>query len=270
MIERLVGRAIHAITARAIAKWANHNEITPDQLRRAISELEDAYAMTAPPSVAHKCEYLSFENSIKASLLTDILETTSARERLDLFLQNEPEMGRRVMRHALGNWLTQIDKPRHQQRPQVPGEFGLYERDPTVTYPPDSLPPEQIEEFAHKSMIARILLPRRFPLSIAVTWEQAKQNALITMLSLRLYQLETGQLPDKLDELVDAEILESVPIDPWHPTGKPLLYRHKDNTAVAYSLGDNGVDDGGDLNTADGKLPDIGFAIEPGKTKDEP
>jgi hypothetical protein len=103
MMGRFVGRAIHAETARAIVKWANHDELTPEQLRRAIAELQDAYAMTSPPSVAYKCEYLYFENNIKPSLLSEILDTTSARERLDLFLQNEPEMGRRVMRQAVAN-----------------------------------------------------------------------------------------------------------------------------------------------------------------------
>jgi hypothetical protein len=115
-------------------------------------------------------------------------------------------------------------------------------------------------------MVVRELLPARSQVNTAVTSEQAKQIALIMMLALRLHQLETGHLPDKLDELVDAEILDAVPIDPWHPTGKPLRYHRKDNTAVVYSLGENGIDDGGEFEAVGAGPPDIGFAIQPRKT----
>jgi hypothetical protein len=56
--------------------------------------------------------------------------------------------------------------------------------------------------------------------------------------------LRHGQLPETLDELV-PDFLPSVPIDP--NGGKPLRYHpNSDGTYLLYSVGENGVDDGGD------------------------
>ena len=270
LIERLVGMAIHPIAAEAIANWAKHDKLTSDQLRQAIDELQDAYAMTAPASISYKCECLSLEKLIASLLLPDFADKASTLGKLELFLRNEPEVGRRVMRQVFANWLTQADHPRHMRTPQVPGDLGIYERDPTLTYHPDSLPPEQIKEFTSKSIVVAMLLPAMSMVETASSREQSQQNALTTMLALRLHRLETGHLPDTLDELVEAGILESVPIDPWHPTGKPLRYHRKNQTATVYSLGKNGIDDGGNFDTGSRKSSDIGFDIQPAKSNDEP
>ncbi len=51
-----------------------------------------------------------------------------------------------------------------------------------------------------------------------------------------------GKLPEKLDELVPT-FLPSVPMDPYD--GKPLRYVVRQDEYVVYSIGKNGVDDGG-------------------------
>ena len=124
MMERMIGMANHATASKAIATWASHDDLMPQQLRQAIDNLKNAYAMTAPASVACKCEYLYSENMLKPSSLIKVISIESGlggdlgrAAGTVLFFQNEPEMGRRVMRQAYANWLTQIDKPRHQRRP---------------------------------------------------------------------------------------------------------------------------------------------------------
>lgn len=73
--------------------------------------------------------------------------------------------------------------------------------------------------------------------------ETAKQMT-ITAIALKRYQLKHGAFPEKLSELT-PEFLASVPLDPVD--GQPLRYRRNaDGSFTLYSIGENGVDDGGD------------------------
>jgi hypothetical protein len=76
----------------------------------------------------------------------------------------------------------------------------------------------------------------------AVRIETAR-NVVITAIALKRYELRHHQLPATLDDLT-PELLKAVPIDCMD--GQPLRYRLKaDGTFLLYSVGDNGVDDGG-------------------------
>ncbi len=56
------------------------------------------------------------------------------------------------------------------------------------------------------------------------------------------FRLDHGTLPSHLDDLVPA-YLEAVPIDPFD--GHPLRLAIKNNQWIIYSIGPDGVDDGG-------------------------
>jgi len=75
----------------------------------------------------------------------------------------------------------------------------------------------------------------------------------MTAIALKRFQLKHGRWPETAGELV-PEFLPSVPIDPYD--GKPLKYHpNPDGTFLLYSVGENGVDDGGDpSNTAPGNV----------------
>ena len=70
----------------------------------------------------------------------------------------------------------------------------------------------------------------------------ASVRLLATELALRCYQSEHGSGPAGLDQLVPAE-LPRVPIDPF--TGKPLIYRLQGTNWLLYSVGVDGIDNGG-------------------------
>ncbi len=73
--------------------------------------------------------------------------------------------------------------------------------------------------------------------------ETAKQMT-VTAIALKRYQLKNGKYPASLDSLV-PEFAAAVPVDPVN--GEPLHYRpNPDGTFLLYSVGENGVDDGGD------------------------
>jgi hypothetical protein len=76
-----------------------------------------------------------------------------------------------------------------------------------------------------------------------MTIQTAKQVTM-TAIALKRHQLKNGNYPMDLNSLV-PEFIPTVPLDPVD--GQPLRYRPKaDGTFLLYSVGENGVDDGGD------------------------
>jgi hypothetical protein len=73
-----------------------------------------------------------------------------------------------------------------------------------------------------------------------VTWRQLS----IIGTALREYRELHGRYPESLDKLV-PELLPEVPLDRF--TLQPLQYRATETTFLLYSVGANGVDDGGKL-----------------------
>ena len=71
-------------------------------------------------------------------------------------------------------------------------------------------------------------------------------RVVVTAAAIKRFQLAHGKLPETLDALV-PEFLKSVPIDP--NDGKALRYHPgADGTYLLYSVGEDGVDDGGDAS----------------------
>jgi hypothetical protein len=70
----------------------------------------------------------------------------------------------------------------------------------------------------------------------------AREHLLIAELALRCAKVEHGRVPATLKELVPP-YLQRVPLDPF--TGRPLIYRPQATNWLLYSVGVDGVDDGG-------------------------
>lgn len=80
------------------------------------------------------------------------------------------------------------------------------------------------------------------------------------------HRQRTGRLPRSLSELVPGG-LDAPPVDPV--TGSPLVYRVEQHGFAVYSVGDNGVDDAGELlqNMGEGwRTADYGFRVAYGRT----
>jgi hypothetical protein len=77
---------------------------------------------------------------------------------------------------------------------------------------------------------------------------ETSKRVVITAIALKRFQLRRGNFPEKLSELV-PEFFSSPPLD--SVDGKLLRYRHEaDGTFLLYSVGEDGVDDGGDSTPA--------------------
>ena len=74
---------------------------------------------------------------------------------------------------------------------------------------------------------------------------RAAQRAAATALAIRLYTLDhEGKLPRTLADLVPA-YLHEVPRDPFSPYAMPPIYKPDPLHQILYSVGENGIDDGG-------------------------
>lgn len=98
--------------------------------------------------------------------------------------------------------------------------------------------PAELHTFLSKSISVHAGAGQR-----VMMFETARQ-IVITAIALKRYQLQHGQWPDQLSELV-PQFLAVIPQDAM--TGQPLPYHRKsDGTYVLYSVGNDGVDNGGD------------------------
>ena len=70
----------------------------------------------------------------------------------------------------------------------------------------------------------------------------AHERLLAGEMALRCYQFEKAGLPVRLDDLV-TNYLSSVPEDPF--AGHPIVYHNQGTNWLLYSVGTDGVDDGG-------------------------
>ncbi len=92
----------------------------------------------------------------------------------------------------------------------------------------------------------------------------ARMRCAVTAMAVERFRLNNGRWPTSLDELV-SEYLDAVPLDPFDE--QPLRYAIKDGYVAIYSIGHDGVDDGGALAKPIGfggrprRAPDVGFRL---------
>ncbi len=72
------------------------------------------------------------------------------------------------------------------------------------------------------------------------------------------FRLKHGCWPKSLDDL-QAFGIPKGPVDPFD--GEPLRYRIEEDGVCIYSVGENGIDDGGDTHRREGKPEDTGFRL---------
>jgi len=72
-----------------------------------------------------------------------------------------------------------------------------------------------------------------------------ERRAAAIRLAIRMYRVDHGgSYPDALARLAPA-YLPGVPVDPFAADGRPMAYRPQAKPPVVYSVGTNGIDDGG-------------------------
>jgi len=97
-------------------------------------------------------------------------------------------------------------------------------------------PPHQTNSFWRKPLGPTLITYQSFFIS------KADKRVVLTGIAVERYRQKHSQLPAQPQDLV-PEFLDTIPNDPF--TGIPLSYRLEGAGAIIYSLGVDGVDDGG-------------------------
>ncbi len=99
----------------------------------------------------------------------------------------------------------------------------------------------RLSEMRHA--VAHFLMPS-FDRAIDLGYRQkATHEAAVTVLALKRWQLDKGEYPDTLQELVEAGYLTALPDDPY--AEGPLTYRKDGDAFILYSFGADFEDSGG-------------------------
>lgn len=110
------------------------------------------------------------------------------------------------------------------------------------------------------AVITRLLLPAVSKIGEAVRRKHAILRCTIVGLASERYRREKKTWPDKIEQLC-PQFLAAVPLDPYD--GKPLRYRRVRDGVVIYSVGQDAVDNGGNLDREHLVSPgvDLGFRL---------
>ncbi|MHC4575005.1 MAG: hypothetical protein ACYS76_12885, partial [Planctomycetota bacterium] len=87
--------------------------------------------------------------------------------------------------------------------------------------------------------------PSAAAVSVLAHRAKVQIEALVTIIAAIRYKRAHGDYPENLDQLLAAHLIKRLPMDPYGDG--PLLYKKTDDGFILYSVGDNFVDDGGEI-----------------------
>ncbi len=133
--------------------------------------------------------------------------------------------------------------------------------DRPVTQWPQKLHPTRIRDGGPYTSVAEMLLiPGGYGLAVFQARSVLGPRAAQCLVALRLWKSRSKDVPTDLEAVVRAAGLPRVPIDPY--SGKPLRMAIIDGEPVIYSIGKDGGDDGGRIDSdADRKPGDQTFRL---------
>jgi hypothetical protein len=114
-------------------------------------------------------------------------------------------------------------------------------------------------EYDLSNKLVGLFLPAVEKVNDADTRLVAQLGCAVAGIACERYRQKTGSWPKTLAD-IPKDILPEIPTDPF--TGKSVLFKRTETGAVVYSVGSDGVDDGGEI--LDPKMPpgtDIGFRL---------
>ncbi len=119
---------------------------------------------------------------------------------------------------------------------------------------------QEVRRLPANAVITRLLLPAMSKVGEAFRREHAHLRCAIVALAAERYRQEKKAWPDSVKQLC-PHYLSAVPLDPYD--GAPLRYRRIKDGVLIYSIGQDAIDNGGNLDRENPIKPgtDIGFRL---------
>jgi hypothetical protein len=119
---------------------------------------------------------------------------------------------------------------------------------------------DELRNLPSHAVITRLMFPALGRAAEAFRRKHAHVRCLAVALATERYRKKHGAWPEALGRLTPG-LLSAVPLDPYD--GQPLRYRRLADGVVVYSVGPDGVDDGGTFDRTNAIRPgtDLGYRL---------
>jgi len=221
LISQLVRIAIHAVGCNAAARIMPHCAWSDAELESLQTVVQVARFKT---DIAHA---LNGERATTLTALDELglgpLRQSNKREALQFF--------KRSIEGFSGSWRETLDRQREVTADLKTLSEGRFDR--------------------VRMMGVLLLTPATEQVAIAGIRAETRQKCLVAALAVQRFRLQHGQLPESLSEvesLIPAAegTGEGALVDPM--VGRPLRYKVTENRILIYGVGDNQLDDDGDVD----------------------
>lgn len=250
IVQNLVGTAIEALSINTAREILYRHNIGPQQLESFYNNLQaivcnenfvvdlSSEKLTAYDEI-QRCfteSYLGFEHIYPKHLC----------EIGDFDIHNDWQAVCAAVRHLPTTFKVLFTHPSKQQSMQMTDAYyDFWQQAAAET--PFELKGRDLEKetkaLIKGNLLLEILAPAMQKVAI-LSWEiKAGVEGTVAIIEILRFKQEKGRLPDDLQELVTAEYLKSLPMDPY--SDKPLVYKKTQDGFTYYSLDPDFNDNGG-------------------------
>jgi hypothetical protein len=254
LIEMLVGVAIDHIASHAELLWLENVQPDADKLRACLRDLQALPPLTAVADKIDLTERFMFLDTVMMMDRQGVKGGLGLRlsdEAAQSFLKGidwDPALrkGNRWYDRLATTLRVKDRAAREQQLDQLEKELrelakGLEDEDRLAKLVSSKLSSEARGALVGDALVAN-LIPAVRKVQMASDRDQQIQRNLHVAFALAIYQRDHGRYPKNLDELAPKYLAE-LPSDVFN--GKALKYQVSKKGYLVYSVGPNGIDEGG-------------------------
>ena len=260
LLSKLLEIIVRRLAFASLEPYINREQLTTQDCRHLLDSLVSLRQQDAGLEGAFEEEQVIMKNTIRTLKKKewynafynyekmynefDRLEDEYLSDLVAAYRENRPEAYEEKVRR-FGEQLDIDTKPFNIAWKALQGRLGL---------------PEGIDS---PTLVSRILFAIAAPPYTKVITRYyaslSEFDALITAAAVRLYELENGQTPDRLQELVPT-YLSKIPEDPFDDF-KPLRYERREKRWIVYSIGPDREDNNGKLRYEEAGSDKVGDIV---------
>jgi len=247
IITYLVGVASKEIGHRPFRRMLATTTLAPEHLMPYIERLEACRASEEGLADVYRVEYMCAVNTVDdvAGGGLDAIDLRGIRKHVLRRLPFKPNKTKRLFAEAFRIHTANISR--------TYSEATFPERSEST--------PSTAKLLTSGNAVGIILYHMIMPALDRVTAQKCRENCSVAatqiLIALKCHTLETGELPDSLDELV-PEYFDALPLDDFD--GKPMKYSKQNK--VIYAVGTDLEDNGGIAkDDREGVNPDPGYDL---------
>lgn len=248
LISQLMRNAGVLIACRGVERVLGQGEAPAASLDefRKLLEIEDAFAELTIGSRGERASFHELFDAIECGDVA-IKDISDAHPSLggyvfDFITRDDLRKEHPLLLSLMTQWIAITQLPLHEQ---ADAEHQLE---------------FQIQQLNRSTVLIEPLMMSLTKMGETSRRKHAQLRCMIAALAVERYRQTHKKWPDPLDK-VCPQFLSAAPLDPFD--GQPLRYRRLGDGVVIYSVGKDGIDDGGKLDPGHSTQPgvDLGYRL---------